>query len=172
MGTEMTMTTSGHSHALAHCGNGQLTMELTIAMSVVRHVRAVVVGCVRLWSLPELADDVAVIVTELLSNVLCHALGSDGDPDPRVDLLVQRVPGGVMVVVHDNDANIPDISQRERHNELSVHGRGLELVRALASDFRFVSSPAGGKDAIARIDQASDGRLRYQAEHPNLLSAV
>ncbi|GAA1940175.1 ATP-binding protein [Kitasatospora viridis] len=167
MGTENTTTTLGRSRALIRCGSGQLTMELTLAASKVRHARAVVVGCLRLWSLAELADDVAVIVTELLSNVLCHALTPDGSPDPQASLLVQWAPGGVVVIIHDNDPTIPGFSQRGPVDELSIHGRGLDLVRALASDFRFASSPAGGKDAIVRIDRVPSSVSRVTARLVN-----
>lgn len=124
----------------------QLTQELVLSEKAIHHVKKIVMESVRMWGYGGLAFEVALVVTELLTNVLLHAAVPDAT-SKRARLVVQALPatGRLVVVVHDGDANVP----RERSaGGDAISGRGLPLIRGLAHSLVFVPAPSG-KDAVA-----------------------
>ncbi|WP_327325719.1 ATP-binding protein [Streptomyces sp. NBC_01210] len=78
------------------------------------------------WSLGTLNDAAAVVLSELLTNAVCHAHTSPGREIETHFLLVQD---GVRIEVHDSATQLP----RLRPVDLAADdGRGLLLVAALA----------------------------------------
>ncbi|MER7674147.1 ATP-binding protein [Kitasatospora sp. NPDC096128] len=133
-------------------GAGQLSMDLELTGFVIHHARAVAVSCLRLWRVPELVvGDAAVVVGELLANALDQTRKGQ-TPATSVELLLQVAFGAVVVVVHDDHPHIPTIPEPGSANPYAAGSRGLELVRGIATQFSFASSPRGGKDAFALID--------------------
>lgn len=82
----------------------------------------------------ESADDGALIVSELFTNVLRYA--------PHMPcLVVVRVAAGHPVIeVHDYSAELPE---KREPDLVSVHGRGLHVVEALCADWNCVRSSSG-----------------------------
>lgn len=86
------------------------------------------------WDLPGLADDLSLVVTELVANAVRHA-GTD------MEVRVMQVEGGIRLEVHDGS------TRPLRPRPASVQdegGRGLLLVDALASRYG-VEGEASGK---------------------------
>lgn len=87
--------------------------------------RAVVDAALPLWELGHVVDDVKLIVSELVSNVVLHASKSES-----MRLEVETRPGRLHVALADGSAVQPVI--RELASD-ETSGRGLRLVEALAS---------------------------------------
>jgi anti-sigma regulatory factor (Ser/Thr protein kinase) len=93
------------------------------------------------WGLRNLADDMVLVIGELLANAIVYG-------EPPVRLSLRAGAGELCVRVTDHG---PD---RPRHLDLgveAVHGRGLTIVEALADDSGVVPFPDGpGKTVWAR----------------------
>jgi two-component sensor histidine kinase len=94
--------------------------------------REVVTELLAAWDLSPLADDAALIVTELVANAVAHGRG------PSIRLTVtcpeQKL---VRLAVTDNSLGKPQVTESGPHDE---SGRGLQIVAALSQrwgvDFR------------------------------------
>lgn len=136
------------SRSQTHRSPGQLLIELELSAKSIHHAKTMVKESVCLWGLDESAQDVELVVAELLTNVMRHtAPATAGEHRTIGRCLVQRAQGGVVVVVHDDDPALP---QERAANPDSVDGRGLMIVRALAADMTVVPSPTG-KDVVALL---------------------
>lgn len=94
---------------------------------------------------PELVEDVATVVTELVTNAVIHA----GTP---IELTVRSVGRGVRVEVADGSAVVP----RWTPAALSAtSGRGLILVDRMASTWG-VEPTEGGKTIWAVVEQPTE----------------
>jgi anti-sigma regulatory factor (Ser/Thr protein kinase) len=101
---------------------------------------------------PELADAVAVIVSELAANVVRHT-------SSEFTVSVERSDAEIRVAVRDRDPSSP-IARSPEPDEAS--GRGLTLVHALASDWGVISAHDGLGKAVwftvalrANVDETS-----------------
>jgi anti-sigma regulatory factor (Ser/Thr protein kinase) len=74
---------------------------------------------------PDIADAVAIIVSELATNVVLHT-------SSEFTVNIERSDAEIRVAVSDRDPNIP-VARTPRPDETS--GRGLQLVQALAADW-------------------------------------
>ena len=79
------------------------------------------------WGLGALCADVALVVSELVTNAVVHA-------GTTSELRVRLADGVLTVIVRDRGGpGEPDaVAPAEVHDQLQVHGRGLMLVEALA----------------------------------------
>lgn len=100
---------------------------------------------------PATADDVALIVTELVTNGLLHGR-------LPVTLRVARLGDRVRVEVEDAGGGIP---VRIRSSSQTMTGRGLGLVAALSAGWGVEPGPGGGKVVWAEI---ADGQSVEPAE--------
>jgi anti-sigma regulatory factor (Ser/Thr protein kinase) len=83
------------------------------------------------WGLPVLADDVAVIVSELVSNALRHGVrGRNGAAYDRIELILWRRPGQIICAVTDPGTGTPVLAHPDLLDEA---GRGLHVVEALSA---------------------------------------
>ncbi|MET8157907.1 ATP-binding protein [Sphaerisporangium sp. NPDC005289] len=93
------------------------------------------------WGLGGLADDVVLVVGELLGNAITHGA-------PPIRLSLWGTAEDLCVRVTDHGAGRP------RHLALeteAVHGRGLPIIAALTHDFGIVPLASGpGKTVWAR----------------------
>ncbi|MEU9890383.1 ATP-binding protein [Sphaerisporangium sp. NPDC051011] len=93
------------------------------------------------WGLDYLADDVVLVIGELLSNAVSHGA-------PPIRLSLWATADDLCVRVTDHGPEAP------RHLDLgpdAVHGRGLPIVAALAGAFGVIPLPEGpGKTVWAR----------------------
>ena len=97
-----------------------------------RFVRAALVGT----PVEHLADDAGLLVSELAANAVLHART---DFEVAVDLGDERV----RVHVRDRSDELPVMTAP---SGTAMSGRGLALIRTLASGWGSQLSPAGGKD--------------------------
>ncbi|MEU4984234.1 ATP-binding protein [Streptomyces sp. NPDC021969] len=103
------------------------------AMSGLHSVRGVIRRQLRHWNIEELADDAALIVTELLGNAFRH-----GRPPVRAWLIRDESADRTALWIGVSDAgpavDIGLLRAKWRHpsGSLSTDGRGLRLVDALA----------------------------------------
>ena len=85
------------------------------------------------WGLPVLADDAAVIVSELVSNAIRHGVGgrnSSGAAYDRIELILWRRSGQIICAVTDPGTGTPALANPD---PLAEQGRGLHVVEALAA---------------------------------------
>lgn len=78
----------------------------------------------RAWGVPQDTDDAALLVTELVANVVDHVGGATS---LTLELVVSD--GWLRVAVVDSSATRPEMGDRDRD---SIRGRGLLLVQAIA----------------------------------------
>jgi len=80
------------------------------------------------WGLPVLAEDAAVIVSELVTNALLHGCARGAAAD-QVELLVWRRAGQMVCAVTDPGPQPPVLVSAA---PLAEAGRGLQVVQALS----------------------------------------
>lgn len=116
------MTTSSAARPTGHPGYSEtLPCEAPSAETARRLVRTALAA----WGLGRIAEDGALVVTELVANAVSHAKGH------QIRLVVARTSQDtVRVGVVDKSRSRPLL----RHPaEADVHGRGLALVDALTT---------------------------------------
>jgi anti-sigma regulatory factor (Ser/Thr protein kinase) len=84
----------------------------------------------------ELADTMALLVSELVSNVVLHAR-------TPCCLSILRAEGRIRVEVQDGSDRLPGL--RERTDPLAQSGRGMQLVDGLSAAHGVDPQPDGGK---------------------------
>jgi anti-sigma regulatory factor (Ser/Thr protein kinase) len=83
------------------------------------------------WGLPVLADDAAVIVSELVSNAIRHGVGGrDGSAYDGVELILWRRSEEIICAVTDPGTGTPVLADPDL---LAEQGRGLHVVEALSA---------------------------------------
>ncbi len=102
-----------------------------------------------------IVHETAVVVSELLGNAIRHAAALD---DGRV-LLRWQVRGGV-VDVEVTDGGSGHEVRALRPPPMSVHGRGLRIVRHLAHEWGVVDEPGGHRTVWACLGGPSRRRRR------------
>ena len=91
----------------------------------------------------ELADTTALLVSELVSNVVLHAR-------TPCHLRIVRVADRVRVEVGDGSDQVPAVVPPA--DPLAQSGRGLQLVDGLSSDHGVELEPGGGKRIWFELD--------------------
>jgi signal transduction histidine kinase len=84
---------------------------------------------------PDVADAVAVMVSELTTNCVRHAA-------TQFTLAIERTSKRIRVAVTDNGPGEPVVRSP---TPADVSGRGLRIVRALADDWGVTPAPEQGK---------------------------
>jgi anti-sigma regulatory factor (Ser/Thr protein kinase) len=85
------------------------------------------------WGLLTLAEDAAVIVSELVTNALRHgARGMNGAVHDRIELILWRRAGQVVCAVTDPGSEPPMLAEPDA---LAEAGRGLHVVQALSANW-------------------------------------
>ncbi len=99
-------------------------------------------GQLREAGLPGLAEDAALLVTELVTNVVLHVGGQVG-----VSMILR--PGEVELQVRDSSPLVPRL---RAFSPQAQTGRGMRLLQALAAEHGVRADPAGaGKVLWARL---------------------
>jgi anti-sigma regulatory factor (Ser/Thr protein kinase) len=102
------------------------------------------------WALDRHADDAVLVITELASNAVTHAVPSAaaGAPEVRLGLALDR--DHLMLTVSDPGDNAPVFSP-SGDPALAEHGRGLCIVDALAEEWGWAPRPPAGKTVWAKL---------------------
>jgi anti-sigma regulatory factor (Ser/Thr protein kinase) len=110
-----------------------------------------------------LAGKVAIIVTELATNLVKHAKEGDLLFRPYTEAAVS----GIECLALDRGPGIKDIgrSLQDGYSTGASPGNGLGAVRRLSSTFDLYSQPGKGTAVLARVDKKSPA----QASHPQHL---
>lgn len=118
------------------------------------------------WGLGDWCDDVRLVVSELVGNVIQHAVPDGHLARPgasrRVDVSVATWPGLLCIGVGDEDSTPPDLPVGECVSPalagdlpealLPDRGRGLLIVQRLADSVWWSPEGQGGKTVWARFD--------------------
>ena len=108
----------------------------------VRAARDFAVATVRRWGAAERSYDIAIVVSELLTNALRYTRPGTGLVRPRRPIrlgLLQLTPG-LLCAVADPSTTAPVPQQAEAFGET---GRGLHIVGALADRWGYTTSGTG-----------------------------
>jgi anti-sigma regulatory factor (Ser/Thr protein kinase) len=113
----------------------------------VRAARDFAVVILRRWQVPERTADIAIVVSELATNALRHAVADPGEArtsQPARLGLLQPQPGpSVLCAVADPSPAVP---VPQNPGVLAETGRGLQMIRALSDQWGYtaLSNAAGG----------------------------
>jgi anti-sigma regulatory factor (Ser/Thr protein kinase) len=133
--------------------NGMVCINIREMSGVVEARQRVATVCEAQGFGAALSGKVAIIVTELVTNIVKHAGGGELLIRPCNEagvsaiefLALDRGPGIVDIGIILQDVNFPDGSP----------GKGLTAVRSLSSFFDIYSLPGKGTAILARIDKES-----------------
>jgi anti-sigma regulatory factor (Ser/Thr protein kinase) len=108
----------------------------------VRAARDFTVAILHRWSAAERSPYIAVVVSELLTNALRHALPGSGDARPRrpVRLGLLQLRACVLCAVADPSTAAP---VPRTPGTLAETGRGLHIVCALSDQWGYTTSGTG-----------------------------
>jgi serine/threonine-protein kinase RsbW len=98
------------------------------------------------WGLTAIAEDSALVLSELLTNSVLHA--SKGD-SPSVETHWLRLPHGLRLEISDGDSTGRPV--RHRPDPECESGRGLDLVSALADAWGVNPRSPVGKTVWAEL---------------------
>lgn len=121
------------------------TLRLPARASSVPEARRFVVRQLEQWSLQELADIVALLTSEVVSNAVLHAR-------TEVTVIVVDLGGAVQVDVSDLSPVAPVPRQ---HAADATTGRGMQLLDQLARSWQVLQHD-GGKTVRFTVDGSSD----------------
>ena len=110
----------------------------------VRAARDFAVATVQRWGAAERTDDVAVVVSELVTNAMCHALPDSGGTRARRKVRLALLQPGpcVLCAVADPSRAAPELKEAD---VLAETGRGLHVVGALADTWGYTQPSHRGK---------------------------
>jgi hypothetical protein len=142
------------------------TRTLGLDTGSVRTARDFTIVTLQRWGIAERSQDIAIVVSELLTNALRHAVPGSGDSRPsRLTRPIRPIrlgllqPGScVLCAVADPSRAAPVPQTRGSFAET---GRGLQIIRALSDQWGFAPSDPG------KVVWAMFGRgltLRYRTE--------
>jgi hypothetical protein len=114
----------------------------------VREARAFTAWTLQDWGLEHLADTSVLVVSELVTNSVLHAV-------TPVRLTLSSADGCVRVAVRDGDDTEPAPSDPDPAPDDSLSGRGLMLVDAVSRSWGVFPSQAPGKTVWAVLDGTS-----------------
>ncbi|WP_431782296.1 ATP-binding protein [Streptomyces chumphonensis] len=125
--------------------------------------RAYARAALRGWGLEELTDDIAVSVSEMVTNALCHSAEPWDPPNAQpVMLSLLRQGGTVLCAVIDPGTTAPAVRDAD---DLAEGGRGLQIVDHLADDWGWTTPGASGKAVWARFSAPADRDTVEPADH-------
>jgi two-component sensor histidine kinase len=120
----------------------QLALSLAPKPHEVQRVRHEVQRTLAIWGCADSADEVLVVVSELITNAVRHA------PCPEINF-VATYGEGVLLLEVDDGSTAPPIPQR--HLADAESGRGLDIVQSLVSDWGWTPRADGMKTTWAVI---------------------
>ncbi|MGW1769757.1 ATP-binding protein [Streptomyces sp. NPDC002073] len=107
----------------ARAGRDEPTVEDLLRVG---EVRRTVVQRLKHCGLTALADDVALIVSELITNAILH-----DEHGAEVQLLMALFDGRIVIIVADGTAAARTV---QHAGECAEHGRGLAIVNAIVGE--------------------------------------
>ena len=132
------------------------TRSLAAKPRPARAARDFAVATVQRWGAAERADDIAIVVSELVTNALRHALPGSGETQHRRPVRLGLLQPGpcVLCAVADPSRTAPVPKEA---GPLDESGRGLHVVSALADRWGYTTPTDTGK-AVWAMFSAHRGR--------------
>ncbi|WP_239771936.1 ATP-binding protein [Streptomyces sp. CL12-4] len=115
--------------------------------SSLKSVRCFVRDTAAAWGIGAVADDLTLVVNELTTNAVRHALRLNSQEEAKAWLGIARTGGAVLCAVSD-PSPAPPLPHRPQG--MAVAGRGLLVVDALTNQWGYASA-APGKTVWARL---------------------
>ncbi|MGW5875401.1 ATP-binding protein [Nocardiopsis terrae] len=146
--------------SLGRLGIGERTRTRAVAAASyralpdsVRSAREFGVESLFAWRMPELAENLRLIVSELVGNACRHAVSADGPERTRITLQLRPLPeqGTVVCMVADPSPKGP---VRVDAHHFAESGRGLSLIAAFSREWGW--GPALGHGKVVWAVCASD----------------
>jgi Histidine kinase-like ATPase domain len=121
-----------------------------------RAARDFAVATVQRWGAGGCADDVAIVVSELVTNALRHALPASGEAQRRGPVRLGLLQPGpcVLCAVADPGRAVPVAKETD---VLAETGRGLHVVGALADLWGYTTPSDKGKAVWAMFSAHREG---------------
>jgi anti-sigma regulatory factor (Ser/Thr protein kinase) len=139
------------------CGPRMATRTLGAEAGSVRTARDFTVATLRRWGTAERSQDIAIVVSELLTNALRHGRPGSDDIWPRRPIrLGLLLPGPcVLCAVADPGRAAP---APQRLGSLAETGRGLHIICALSDQWGYTTPSDKGKVVWAMFYRALGAR--------------
>ncbi|QIK66653.1 ATP-binding protein [Nocardioides sp. HDW12B] len=115
---------------------------MTASTTSPAQARAFVAWWSRQHELPDLLDDLLLVVSELVTNAVVHARS-------HVRIRIEELPSHVRLTVSDDSLERPRLSLAGHVVDGDEHGRGLWLVDACSTDWGTDLLREGGKSTWA-----------------------
>jgi hypothetical protein len=133
--------------------------------SRVRAARAFTVSTLRQWGVAERHDDIAIVVSELLTNALRHGLPASGDSRTRRPIRLGLLqPGHCVMCAVADPSKAPPVPRQPTH--FAETGRGLHIVAALSDQWGYTTPTDMGKVLWALFSTELTPRPRYPHPRP------
>lgn len=126
--------------------SAQLAVGIAPNVQEVGRIRRVMADVLDSWEVADEADDVLMVVSELVTNAVRHA------PCPEIGFTATRGDRVLLIEVEDGSA-LPPVLHRHR-GIYAESGRGLALVDMLASAWGWIPHEDGTKSTWAMIPLA------------------
>ncbi|WP_433336889.1 ATP-binding protein [Spirillospora sp. CA-294931] len=123
-------------------------LRLPALPSAVALARRFTAGRLDGWGVPEVIDDVTLVVSELITNAVSHAQAGTGHLVLHLRLTHTRL----LCEIWDASRLPPRPTGAEPPDELTENGRGLLLVADCSTDWGYYPSSHGGKCVWAYWD--------------------
>jgi anti-sigma regulatory factor (Ser/Thr protein kinase) len=110
----------------------------------VRAARDFSVATLHRWGMAERSPDITIVVSELLTNALRHALPTSGETGPRCPVRLGLLQPGpcVLCAVADPSKAAP---ATQPPGSLTETGRGLHIIGALSDEWGYTTPSETGK---------------------------
>jgi anti-sigma regulatory factor (Ser/Thr protein kinase) len=120
------------------------TRTLVTGAGSVRFARDFTLATLHRWGAAERSDDIAIVMSELLTNALRHALPAPGEIGPRRPIQLGLLQPGrcVLCAVADPGTAAP---VPQAPGFLAETGRGLHIICALSDNWGYTALSGTGK---------------------------
>jgi anti-sigma regulatory factor (Ser/Thr protein kinase) len=149
--------------------NGMVCIHIEKMSNVVETRQAALAICEAQEFSATLSDNVAIIVTELATNIVKHV----GEGDLIIRSYNEAEVSGIECLALDRGKGIKDIgmSLQDVYSAGTREGKGLTAVHRLSSVFDLYTQPEKGTAILARIEKESPSQVSDQ-HHPRSISRI
>lgn len=120
------------------------TRKPGVTAGAVRAARHFTIATLRQWDLAGRSEDIALVVSELLTNAVRHAAPGGGQAPSRSPIRLGLIQPGpcILCAVADPSELVPVPREPDY---LAETGRGLHVIGALSDDWGYTSPGTAGK---------------------------